>query len=121
MLLYAAFCVATYPVPQFSGFRRKTSWDHWLSCFPRCSSATWTQWSAPGLTDGVTLNLYSRGLAWPEESERLHVQWLLLKFHKFASSARQERQPRATSYVRGQVLLDVDHHRLPMVSRYCYR
>jgi hypothetical protein len=39
----------------------------------------------PGLTDGVTFNHCSRGLAWPEECERLHVQWLLLKFHKFAS------------------------------------
>lgn len=39
----------------------------------------------PGLTDGVTFNLCSRGLAWPEECERLHVQELLLKFHKFAS------------------------------------
>ncbi|KAG1762448.1 hypothetical protein EDD22DRAFT_575856 [Suillus occidentalis] len=84
-----------------------------------CSMATAKP--VPRLTDGVTLNFYSRGLAWPEESERLHVQWLLLKFHKFASSARQERQPRATPYVRGQFLLDVDHHYIPMVSRYRYR
>lgn len=45
MLLYAAFCVTAYPVSQFSGFRRKTSWYNWLSCFPRRSSVTWTQWS----------------------------------------------------------------------------
>lgn len=43
MLLYAAFCVAAYPVSQFSSFHRITSWPDWSSCFPWRIPATCTQ------------------------------------------------------------------------------